>query len=111
MKIYFEDGKLKNCTNEIASQIDLIIDATYGYSYCECLLRKMMGLLEDAVVYTNVITALNNCYAWSNELLAPEIYIRNKEGQFTRIDALTDRELREGHNIMKMYMNGEFDSK
>lgn len=110
MKIYFEDGKLKNCTNEIASQIDLIIDATYGYSYCDGLLRKMMGILDDAVVYTNAITALSNYYAWNNELLVPEIYIRNQEGKFTRIDTLTERELREGHNIMKMYIAGEFDN-
>ena len=29
---------------------------------------------------------------------------------FTRIDKLTDKEIREGHNIERMYINGAFDS-
>ena len=107
MKIYFEDGKLK-INPCVLDKIDLVLDAMNGYSYCDHLLYELKQINYKAVVYTNVITALNNCYAWNKELRTPEIYIRNEDGEFTRIDMLTARELREGHNIMKMYISGEF---
>ena len=40
-----------------------------------------------------------------------EIYIANKDGAFTRIDELTTKCLREGHNIMRMYIAGSFRMK
>ena len=69
---------------------------------------KLKQTNNRAVVYTNQITALSNEYAWNNELKAPEIYIRNKDGIFTRIDNLTNKILREAHNIMRMYIAGAF---
>lgn len=109
MKIYFEDGKLKkNICDEIPYELNLFLDATYGYEYCDNLLYKMKRYNKDAIVYTNVITALRNEYAWNKELKVPEIYIRNKDGIFTRIDKLTNKELREAHNIMRMYIAGVF---
>lgn len=39
-----------------------------------------------------------------------DIFIRNNEnGCFERICDFTPRELREGHNIGKMYVTGEFN--
>ncbi len=109
MKIYFEDGKLKDdIRNEIPYELNLILDATYGYQYCDDLLYKMKHYNKNAIVYTNVITALKNEYAWNEELKASEIYIRNKDGVFTRIDELTSKCLREAHNIMRMYIAGTF---
>lgn len=109
MKIYFEDGELKNVLSEIPCNIDMILDAKHGYSFCDSILFELKQSNYIAVVYTNMITALRNEYTWNNELKAPEIYIRNKNGVFTRIDKLTNRELREAHNIMRMYIAGAFD--
>ena len=112
MKIYFEDGRLKKdvLNGAIPYRIDLMLDATNGYSYCDSCLWKMSKDNYNAVVYTNEITALSNRYAWNKELKVPEIYLI-RDDKFVRIDELTARELREGHNIMKMYISGEFDSK
>ena len=107
MKIYFEDGVLRSIS-DVDDNIDIMLDAKYGYSYCDCTLYKLKQDGYHYTVYTNAITALRNEFAWNNELKVPEIYIRNKDGIFTRIDKLTNRELREAHNIMRMYIAGEF---
>ena len=108
MKIYFEDGALKDAFKEIPEKVTVMLDAKYGYNSCDHELWKLTKINYNAVVYTNAITALSNRWAWNEELKVPEIYIRNKDGIFTRIDELTPKMLREGHNIMRMYIAGAF---
>lgn len=107
MKIYFEDGEL--IKENIPCDCNNVIDARWGFSYCVDVLERIKRYAYNYNVYTNSIISLDNRYAWNKELEVPEIYIRNKDGVFTRIDKLTDRWLREGHNIMKMYIAGEFE--
>ena len=38
----------------------------------------------------------------------PMIYIKDKNGEWKLISELTNRQLREGHNLEKLYVNGEF---
>ena len=112
MKIYFEDGRLMDIA-EINSDIGYImIDAYYGFTHCYDKLmkykddEKLSGI--NIPIYTNFSAALNNKFAWNKELQVPEIYLR-KNGNWVRIDELTDRELREGHNIEKMWITGAFE--
>lgn len=112
MKIYFEDGELrKDINKEIEEEHIIGLNAKYGYSYCDNFLYNLMQTDCNAVIYTNLITAISNEYAWNKELKVPEIFIRNKDGTFTRVDKLTNRELREGHNIERMYIAGEFSER
>ena len=108
MKIYFEDGKLLDVQNlQIVS--DYIIDAADGVSANINLLSHLYENHRECVVYTNSIFAFNNLYAWNEELKLPEIYVRDSEqGLFTNISNLTNRQLRPGHNLAKMYISGEF---
>lgn len=111
MKIYFEDGYLETDLSFLMVEVDSIVDVTSGVSFNINTLDNLIRRNSDCVVYTNSIFAFNNTYAWNKELKVPEIYIRaGKNMIFTRIDKLTNRELREGHNLAKLYVNGEFSN-
>lgn len=108
MKIYFEDGQLRR-PDSLPFKYDHAIDAGEGYSYGESALRWIRENNPESVVYTNLVTAISNFYAWNETLRAPEIYMRRGDtNEFVRIDALTDRELRAPHNLMHLYMSNAF---
>lgn len=110
MKIYFEDDQLISAIRLPVSP-NYVIDAKMGYTNCEQMLEDIKDNQPGAVVYTNHIGAFSNEWAWNKELKVPEVYVRAGEHMiFTRIDELTTRELREGHNLSKMYIAGEFES-
>lgn len=110
MEIYFEDGQLRHYT-QLPFTADLIVRAELGVTENIDRLDAYIEHHPNAIVYTNSIFAFNNMYAWNEELKVPEIYIRAGEHMvFTRIDKLTNRELRQGHNLAKMYVAGEFDN-
>ena len=109
MKIYFEDGELLNRT-DLQITYDVSIDAKYGYSLCESRLDTLLALPSDIVVYTNSTAALDGKYVWNNEYSVHELFLRDKNGVFQRVDKLTDRELRQGHNIRNLYVSGAFNS-
>lgn len=110
MKIIFEDGKLVDI-KRLFMKPDFIIDATDGVSSCINQLDTYKALNNpNLIIYTNSIFAFDNKYAWNNYLCKPEIFIRtNETGCFVNICELTGRLLREGHNLAKMYVSGEFD--
>lgn len=110
MKIYFEDGELMH-VSLVPVEVDFKVDASNGVTRNIETLDLLNVCRHDATIYTNSIFAFNNIYAWNEELKVPEIYIRAGEHMvFTRIDKLTNRELRAGHNLAKMYVAGEFDN-
>lgn len=109
MKIYFEDGPLRP-NALIPYPVSVAVSADLGVSENIKLLDWYKENRPGAVAYTNSIFAFNNMYAWNEELNTPEIFIRAGNNKvFTRIDKLTNRELRQGHNLAKMYVSGEFD--
>lgn len=110
MKIYFEDGKLRN-TNQLPIKPDFIVNAEEGVNTNINYLDNVHRTNPNSIVYTNSIFAFSNLYSWNEKLKVPEIYIRAGEHMlFTRIDELTERELKEGHNLAKMYVAGEFNN-
>ena len=108
MKIYFEDGKLVNI-KQLPIAPDYVIDASDGVTACMNMLDRIYSTNRDAVVYTNSIIAFSIRYAWNEERKIPDVYIRGGEYmEFTNIALLTNRQLREGHNLAKLYLGGEF---
>ena len=110
MKIYFEDGPLRDDVDIPGEILLTIVDALEGVSANrEDLELYNVLMLSSTTIYTNSIFAFSNKYAWNDELKVPEIYIRHGENdEFVRIDKLTTKELRFAHNLAKMYVAGEF---
>lgn len=106
MKIYFEDGRLDN-----PPFCDYHVDAAEGVMANIYWLDAIKEKIPDSVIYTNSIFAFDNTYAWDNELNRPEIYIRDSSGEFKNITEFTARLLKEGHNLAKLYIAGEFKRK
>lgn len=107
MRIYFEDGRLI-CTSDVPD-FNFMVDAGWGVQNNQSAMDLYLKLVPDCTIYTNSLVALSNRYCWNSELGVPELYLRAGEDKiFTRVDALTDRELREGHNLMALYRNGGF---
>lgn len=107
MQIYFENGPLLP-KSKLSFEYDYAVDAGGGYSYCENTLRFILRTDPGSVVYTNMITALSNFYAWNNALKTSEIYIRNDSDVFVRIDELSHGKIRCSQNVMAMYRAGMF---
>lgn len=81
MQVYFEDGKLIN--------------------------SKLLPIIPNFII--NAEDGVTSCIN-HNKTKMHDIFIRNNEnGCFERICDFTPRELREGHNIGKMYVAGEFN--
>lgn len=111
MKIYFEDGELMK---EVQASIGAThrVDGKYGFLQNQQALDTYNEYYknQDVIIYTNSLVALSNEYCWNKELQAPELYIRPGAGRkdFVRVDLLTNRWLREGHNLRRMYIANEF---
>jgi AAA15 family ATPase/GTPase len=65
------------------------------------MLKKITG--------TQIILTTHNTSNISNDLLRPDCYFIMDNEKIQPMTNLTDRELREGHNIEKMYKAGSFE--
>lgn len=112
MKIFFEDGYL---TSEAQYQIRKVLNddnarvrfllAGDGYSNN---LTALNSENKDTILYTNSLLALSTDYCWNKEENRPDIWFRGKNGGWKHCTEFTLRELRYAHNLMKLYMAGEF---
>lgn len=79
-------------------------DAFYHYELSE----KMVELLEKEFDCQVVLTS-HNTDLLSNSIMRPDCFMVLSNGKLTPICEATNRELRQGHNLEKLYKNGEFN--
>ena len=79
-------------------------DAYYHYELSESLVR-----IIEKMPNTQVMITSHNTNLLSNRIMRPDCYFILTNERLTALVNATDRELREGHNLEKLYMSGEFD--
>lgn len=79
-------------------------DAYYHYELAE----SIVSILEKMPA-TQVMLTSHNTNLLSNKIMRPDCYMILTENKLTSLVNATDRELREGHNLEKLYMSGEFN--
>lgn len=81
-------------------------DAFYHYEMSESVVR----FIKRTFPQCQVIFTSHNTNLLTNRLWRPDcLFILSRAGQLTALCDATPRELREGHNLEKMYISGEFD--
>lgn len=79
-------------------------DAFYHYELSEAL----VVLLEHISSFQTILTS-HNTNLLSNRIMRPDCYFILTNEKLTSFANATNRELREGHNLEKLYMSGEFN--
>lgn len=84
----------------------LFIDEFDAFYHTE-LSHKIVEELSKGSEFQTIFTT-HNTSLMTNKLLRPDTYFILTEGKLKSIINCTERELREGHNLEKMYKQGEF---
>ena len=80
-------------------------DAFFHYEMSE----KLVVFLKKKYPECQVILTTHNTNLMSNQLMRPDcLFILSTEGKLTALCDATEREIREGHNLEKLYISGEF---
>ena len=80
-------------------------DAFYHYELAETIVE----LIEEMQGFQTILTS-HNTNLLSNHIMRPDCYFILTADKLTSFANATGRELREGHNLEKLYMSGEFDA-
>lgn len=89
----------------------LYFDEFDAYFHHE-LAEKVVRFLKEKYSNSLVIMTTHNTNLMSNHLMRPDcLFILTTSGKLIPLCKATDRELREGHNLAKLYANGEFDEE
>jgi hypothetical protein len=81
-------------------------DACYHVELAEALVNLVKKLENTQVIITS-----HNTNLLSSRIMRPDCYFIMTQNKLTSLVNATDRELREGHNLAKLYRSGEFDEK
>lgn len=81
-------------------------DAFYHYEMSE----KVIRFFKKRYPKCQIIMTSHNTNLMTNRIMRPDcLFILSRMGTLTALCDATFRELREGHNLEKMYISGEFD--
>ena len=78
-------------------------DAFFHYQSAESIVKR----LNMAAGFQAVLTT-HNTYLMQNRLTRPDCCFLMSTGKIVNLSSATDKEIREAHNLEKMYINGAF---
>lgn len=79
-------------------------DAFYHFELAESIVSILEKMSDTQVILTS-----HNTNLLTNRIMRPDCYFIMTKNKLTSLANATDRELREGHNLEKLYMSGEFN--
>lgn len=79
-------------------------DAFYHFELAESIVSILEKMSNTQVVLTS-----HNTNLLTNKIMRPDCYFILTKDKLTSLANATTRELREGHNLEKLYMSGEFN--
>ena len=79
-------------------------DAFYHYELAESIV-----MILEKMTNTQIIITSHNTNLLTNRIMRPDCYFILTKDRLTSLANATTRELREGHNLEKLYMSGEFN--
>ena len=79
-------------------------DAFYHFELSEAVQKKV-----NEIPGVQIFTTTHNTDLMSNDLLRPDCYFLLKNNDIRPLQGLTEKELRQAHNLQKMYKAGAFN--
>lgn len=81
-------------------------DPFYNYEMSETVIKYLKSHFPKC----QIVLTTHNTNLMTNRLMRPDcLFILSQSGTLTALCNATERELREGHNLEKMYISGEFE--
>ena len=101
---------LTSLYQKIVSNCSLIyIDDFAAFYYYE-MAEKLISFFKTKYPKCQFIMTSHNTNLMTNKIMRPDcLFILSSKGTLTALCDATERELREGHNLEKMYISGEFE--
>ena len=91
------------------SGIDYIANPYIAFYHYE-MAQNVIQFLKKKYPRCQIIMTSHNTNLMTNRLMRPDcLFILSSSGTLTSLCNATQRELREGHNLEKMYISGEFE--
>jgi len=78
-------------------------DAYYHHALSKMLVKMLMTYSAQTIITTHNVSIM------TNDLLRPDCYFQIGDGKITSLAEISNKELREAHNIEKMYRAGTFN--
>jgi len=105
LSLLYSVGKHSKCNDPCLVILDEF-DAFYHHELAEHIVKMFLELPNVQVVFTSHNTSL-----LSNRYMRPDCFFIMTQNKLTSFANATQRELREGHNLEKLFMSGEFDEQ
>lgn len=101
---------LTSLYQKIVSNPSLIYIDDFAAFYHYEMAEKLICYFKDKYPECQFIMTSHNTNLMTNKIMRPDcLFILSSKGTLTALCDATERELREGHNLEKMYISGEFE--